>query len=94
MSYERLEKDVKMMQETGINVVRIAESTWGTVKTQDDVFDFSHIDLVFNAMNKGILGYSKVKYAKKGNVLLSNQAIATGSIVELEAWGVKIVEED
>lgn len=53
MPYERLEKDVAMMKETGINVVRIAESTWSTVEPQDNVFDFSHIDRVLNAMHKG-----------------------------------------
>jgi beta-galactosidase len=53
MPYDRLEKDVKMMQETGINVVRIAESTWSTVEPQDNVFDFSHIDRVLEAMHKG-----------------------------------------
>ncbi len=53
MPYERLEKDVKMMQETGINVVRIAESTWSTVEPQDGAYDFSHIDRVLNAMYKG-----------------------------------------
>jgi beta-galactosidase len=53
MPYERLEKDVKMMQETGINVVRIAESTWSTVEPQDNAFDFSHIDRVLDAMHKG-----------------------------------------
>ena len=30
MPYERLEQDVKMMKKAGINVVRIAESTWST----------------------------------------------------------------
>jgi beta-galactosidase len=53
MPYDRLEKDVKMMQETGINVVRIAESTWSTVEPQDNVFDFYSIDRVLNAMQKG-----------------------------------------
>jgi beta-galactosidase len=53
MPYDRLEKDVKMMQETGINVVRIAESTWSTVEPQDNVFNFSHIDRVLDAMHKG-----------------------------------------
>ena len=53
MPYERLEKDVAMMKEAGINVVRIAESTWSTVETQDNVFDFSHIDRVLEAMHKG-----------------------------------------
>ena len=53
MPYERLEKDVKMMQETGINVVRIAESTWSTVEPQENVYDFHHIDRVLDAMQKG-----------------------------------------
>lgn len=53
MPYERLEKDVKMMQETGINVVRIAESTWSTVEPQDNIWDFKSIDRVLNAMHKG-----------------------------------------
>jgi len=50
MPYERLERDVQMMKEAGINVVRIAESTWGTLEPQNGVFDFSHIDRVLNAM--------------------------------------------
>jgi beta-galactosidase len=53
MPYERLDKDVQMMKAAGINVVRIAESTWGTVEPQDGVFDFTHIDRVLAAMQKG-----------------------------------------
>ncbi|MDR6945221.1 beta-galactosidase [Mucilaginibacter pocheonensis] len=53
MPYERLDKDVQMMKDCGINVVRIAESTWSTVEPQDGVFDFSHIDRVLSAMHKG-----------------------------------------
>ena len=52
MPYERLDKDIQMMKEAGINVVRIAESTWSTVEPQDGVFDFTHIDRVLNAMHK------------------------------------------
>jgi hypothetical protein len=52
MPYERLDKDVQMMKDCGINVVRIAESTWSTVEPQDGVFDFTHIDRVLNAMQK------------------------------------------
>jgi beta-galactosidase len=50
--YDRLDEDVKMMQATGITVVRIAESTWGTVEPQPGVFDFSHVDRVLNTMDK------------------------------------------
>jgi beta-galactosidase len=55
MPYDRLDKDVQMMKDAGINVVRIAESTWSTLEPQEGVFDFSHIDRVLNAMdNAGI----------------------------------------
>lgn len=52
MPYERLDKDAKMMQDCGINVVRIAESTWAVWEPQDGVFDFSKLDRVLAAMNK------------------------------------------
>ncbi|WP_324673530.1 beta-galactosidase [Hymenobacter sp. GOD-10R] len=52
MPYDRLDKDIQMMKAAGINLVRIAESTWSTVEPQEGVFDFSHIDRVLNAMHK------------------------------------------
>lgn len=52
MPYERLEKDVEMMKQAGINVVRIAESTWSTLEPADGVFDFTHIDRVLDAMGR------------------------------------------
>ncbi|KAA9001410.1 cellulase family glycosylhydrolase [Affinibrenneria salicis] len=52
MPYDRLDSDVKMMKEAGINVVRIAESTWATLEPQEGTFDFSHIDRVLAAMDK------------------------------------------
>lgn len=52
MPYDRLDKDVKMMKDAHINVVRIAESTWSTVEPQEGVYDFSHIDRVLDAMHK------------------------------------------
>lgn len=52
MPYDRLDKDVKMMKAAGINVVRIAESTWSTVEPQEGVYDFHHIDRVLDAMHK------------------------------------------
>ena len=44
MPYERLAKDVSMMQKAGINTVRIAESTWSTCEPQEGVFDFFSCD--------------------------------------------------
>lgn len=52
MPYDRLDQDVEMMQEAGINLVRIAESTWSTLEPRDGEFDFSHIDRVLEAMGK------------------------------------------
>ena len=49
---DRLDEDVRMMKSTGITVVRIAESTWGTLEPKQGVFDFSHVDRVLAAMDK------------------------------------------
>ena len=51
MPYERLDQDVRMMLDAGINVVRIAESTWSTHEPQNGVFDFSSVDRVLQAMH-------------------------------------------
>jgi beta-galactosidase len=50
--YDRLDADVQMMKSAGITVVRIGESTWGTLEPQDGVFNYSHIDRVIAAMDK------------------------------------------
>ncbi|BBH20673.1 beta-galactosidase [Paenibacillus baekrokdamisoli] len=52
MPHERLEEDIRMMKEAGINVVRIAESTWSTHEPQNGVFDFSSVDRVLDAMHQ------------------------------------------
>jgi beta-galactosidase len=52
MPYDRLETDIQMMKDAGINVVRIAESTWSTHEPQNGVFDFSSVDRVLAAMHK------------------------------------------
>jgi beta-galactosidase len=50
--YNRLDADVQMMKSAGITVVRIGESTWGTLEPRDGVFDYSHIDRMIQAMDK------------------------------------------
>lgn len=50
MPEERLEKDIAMMLDAGINVVRIAESTWSTLEPQEGEYNFRHIDRVLDAM--------------------------------------------
>ncbi|WP_434661061.1 beta-galactosidase [Klebsiella sp. MISC125] len=49
---ERLEKDIEMMVAAGINVVRIAESTWSTLEPEENRFNFYHIDRVLDAMHR------------------------------------------
>ncbi|WP_095011912.1 beta-galactosidase [Tsuneonella mangrovi] len=49
---DRVEQDARMMQAAHITVVRIAESTWGTLEPQPGVFDFSHVDRVLDAMHR------------------------------------------
>jgi beta-galactosidase len=51
MPYDRLDKDIQMMKEAGINLVRIAESTWSTHEPQNGVFDFSSVNRVLDAMH-------------------------------------------
>lgn len=52
MPYDRLNEDIRMMKEAGINVVRIAESTWSTHEPQNGVFDFTSVDRVLDAMHR------------------------------------------
>lgn len=49
MPYERLYQDIAMMKKAGINVIRIAESTWSTEEPSEGVFDFSHVTKVLDA---------------------------------------------
>jgi beta-galactosidase len=35
MPWERPEKEVRMMKKTGINIVRIDESAWSTIRTAE-----------------------------------------------------------
>ena len=46
MPCERMEQDIAMMKAAGMNVVRIAESTWSTLEPREGTFDFSYIDRV------------------------------------------------
>lgn len=52
MPYDRIGEDIRMMQEAGMNVVRIGESTWSTSEPSDEVFDFSYIDRVLDEVEK------------------------------------------
>lgn len=52
LPYDRLDKDIKMMKEANLNVVRIGESTWSTYEPQEGIFDFSKLDKVVDAMEE------------------------------------------
>nr|WP_315399748.1 beta-galactosidase [uncultured Duganella sp.] len=49
---DRIDEDARMMKQAGISVVRIAESTWGTLERSEGVFDFSHVDRMLAAFDK------------------------------------------
>ena len=44
MPYDRIDTDFRWMKEAGMNLIRIAESTWSTLEPRDGEFDFRHID--------------------------------------------------
>ena len=49
---DRVDEDARLMKEAGITVVRIAESTWGTLERDEGVFDFTHVDRMLAAFHK------------------------------------------
>jgi beta-galactosidase len=50
--YERLDRDVAMMQQAGFSVVRMGESTWSLWEPEDGHFDYAWMDRVVDAMGK------------------------------------------
>ena len=52
MPYERLDKDVALMKEAGITVVRMGESTWSLWEPEDGKFEYAWMDRVVDAMTK------------------------------------------
>jgi beta-galactosidase len=52
MPYERLEKDVQLMEQAGITVARMGESSWGLWEPQDGHFEFAWMDRVIDRMHK------------------------------------------
>ena len=50
--YERLDKDVALMQDAGITVVRMGESTWSLWEPEDGDFKYAWMDRVVDAMGK------------------------------------------
>lgn len=52
MPYDRIETDFAMMKKAGMNVIRIAESTWSTWEPQEGQFDFSHLRRMLDCAKK------------------------------------------
>jgi beta-galactosidase len=52
MPYERLDKDVQLMQQAGISVVRVGESSWGLWEPADGRFEFDWMDRVVDRLQK------------------------------------------
>ena len=46
MPEDRLEKDVELMEQAGINVVRVGESTWSLWEPEDGRFEFAWMDRI------------------------------------------------
>ncbi|MCR5252763.1 MAG: beta-galactosidase [Treponema sp.] len=52
MPYDRIEKDLTLMKEAGMNTIRIAESTWSTEEPHDGVFNFKPVTDVLDVAEK------------------------------------------
>lgn len=52
MPYDRIETDFSMMEKAGMNVIRIAESTWSTWEPQEGQFDFTHLRRMLDCAKK------------------------------------------
>jgi beta-galactosidase len=52
MPYERLDKDIAMMKDAGLTVVRMGESTWSLWEPEDGRFEYAWMDRVVDAMGK------------------------------------------
>jgi beta-galactosidase len=52
MPYDRLDKDVELMRNAGITVVRMGESTWSLWEPRDGQFEYAWMDRVVDAMRK------------------------------------------
>lgn len=52
MPEDRLDKDVELMKQAGINVVRVGESTWSLWEPEDGKFEFAWMDRIIERMGK------------------------------------------
>jgi beta-galactosidase len=52
MPYDRLDRDVELMQKAGISVVRLGESTWTSWEPQDGVFEFQWMERIIDRLHQ------------------------------------------
>ena len=52
MPYDRVEQDMAMMEKAGMNVIRIAESTWSTWEKREGEFDFTSLHRMLDAAKR------------------------------------------
>jgi beta-galactosidase len=52
LPYDRIEQDMEMMERAGMNLIRIAESTWSTWEPQEGQFDFTHLHRMLDAAKR------------------------------------------
>lgn len=52
MPTERLEKDVQLMQDAGVSVVRLAESSWSGFEPQEGHYEFAWMDRIIDRLHK------------------------------------------
>ena len=49
MPLSRVEEDMALMEQAGMNIIRIAESTWSTWEPREGEFDFTSLNRVLQA---------------------------------------------
>jgi beta-galactosidase len=52
MPYERLEQDVRLMQEAGVSVVRLGESTWSSWEPREGVFEYAWMERIVDRLHQ------------------------------------------
>lgn len=52
MPYDRLEQDIKLMEDAGLSVVRLGESTWSSWEPEDGKFEFAWMDRIIDRLHK------------------------------------------
>lgn len=82
LSWDRVDQDLDKMKQAGMNVVRIAESTWSALEPEDGVFDFRYIDRVLDAAGErgisviiGTPTYAVPTWMDSTAILVSNEAL-------------------